>query len=338
MHAFPKMEVATVEATQRNLVAMGYNRIRLVFHGGEPLLRGLPFYQQVVEMQARLRQEFPDVMVENGIQSNLKRLTPEWCEFFKQHRFSVGTSLDGWRELHNYYRQYPDGSGTFDDVMRGLEMAKEYGILGGYIAVITDQTLKQDPKAYFDYLVSINPKVELSPCWEMGSPDNKPPYVLEPRDFLNFLKATFDVWLARDDPKLEVRLLHGFMQALLGGRDMTCSFKGNCRDFLAIEADGSVYPCGKFAGIPEFYLGNINTQPLAEVLANPIYATWLANRTDMPPKCQACPWVKTCFNGCTYERYMGNGQFAEVSPLCDVWTGMFEYTDQRIKELQAQMV
>lgn len=337
MHAFPKMEVGTVEALQRNLVAMGYNRIRLVFHGGEPLLRGLPFYREVVEMQARFHEEFPEVQVEDGIQSNLTRLTPEWCEFFKQHRFSVGSSLDGWEELHNYYRRYPDGTGTFSDVMYGIELAKRYDILGGYIAVVTDQTLKQNPKAYLDYLVSVNPKVELSPCWEMGAPAERPSYVLEPGEFLTFLKTTFDAWIARDDPKLEVRLLHGFMQALLGGRDLTCSFKGNCRDFLAVEADGTIYPCGKFSGIPEFRLGNLHEQPLVEILANPVYAKWLSNRTNMPPKCQACPWVKTCFNGCTYERYLGNGQFAEVSPLCDVWVGMFEHVQVTIQRLQTQM-
>lgn len=337
MHAIPKMEVSTVEAVQRNLVAMGYNRIRLVWHGGEPLLRGLQFYKDAVEMQARLHQEFPEVQVENGIQSNLTRLTPEWCDFFKRYRFSVGTSLDGWADLHNYYRQYPDGTGTFDDVMKGLKLAQEYGILGGYIAVLTDQTMKVDPKTYFNWLVAINPKVELSPCWEMGTPAETPPYVLQPQEFLTFLKGMFDAWIEKDDPSLEVRLLHGFMQALLGGRDMTCAFKGNCKDFLAIEADGSVYPCGKFSGIPEFLLGNINTEPLADILEKPEYHVWLANRTEMPAKCQACPWVKSCNNGCTYERYMGHGQFAEVSPLCDVWVGMFEYVSARIAALQASI-
>lgn len=337
MHAFPKMEVSTVEALVCNLAQLSYNRIRLVWHGGEPLLRGLLFYKDVVEMLRKFNKSYPEVQIENGIQSNLTRLTPEWCEFFKANHFSVGASLDGWAELHNYYRQYPDGSGTFDDAMRGIKLAQEYGILGGYIAVMTDQTMKQDPKAYFNYLVSVNPKVELSPCWEMGTPAERPPYVLEPAEFLDFLKAMFDTWIERDDPSLEVRLLHGFMQALLGGRDMTCAFKGNCKDFLAVEADGTVYPCGKFSGIPEFMLGNVNTEPLADIFGKPVYQQWLTHRTVMPPRCAACQWVKFCNNGCTYERYMGNGQFAEISPLCDVWVGMFEHVQARIKALQAQV-
>lgn len=163
--AIPKMSLETVERVERGLIEMGMERIRLVWHGGEPLLRGLPFYREVVEQQARIRAEHPALHLENGMQSNLTRLTSEWCEFFKASGFTIGTSLDGWAEIHNAHRKYPDGSGTFDDAMRGLQLADSYGILGGFIAVVNDVTLEQDPRKFFEYLVSVCPRAEVTPCW-----------------------------------------------------------------------------------------------------------------------------------------------------------------------------
>ena len=164
--------------------------------------------------------------------------------------------------------------------------------------------------------------------------DDIPAYTADPAKFLEFTKALFDAYWETNDPKKGVRMFHGFLQALLGGQEFTCSFKGNCGDFLAVEADGSVYPCGKFSGIPEFYLGNVNVQPLAEILQNPVYTAWLDQRNRLPTRCQGCKYVKACNNGCTYERYLGDGRYAELSPYCDVWTGLYDHIDGRIQALR----
>ncbi len=311
-------------------------RIRLVWHGGEPLLAGLPFYKAVVEQQARVRATHPGpgLHLENGVQSNLTRLTPEWCEFFKENGFTVGTSLDGWAEIHNAHRKYPDGRGTFDDVVRGIALAESYGILGGLIAVINDVTLEQNPAELFEYLVGVCPRTEITPCWEIGTGGDTPKYAANPTKFLEFSKKMFDAYWEKNDPTRGVRMFHGFMQALLGGKEFTCSFKGNCGDFLSVEADGTIYPCGKFSGVPEFKLGNIMEHSLSEILETPVYKAWLSQREVLPEKCQNCRFGRVCNNGCTYERYIGDGKYAELSPYCEVWYGLYEHIDARIQELK----
>jgi uncharacterized protein len=331
--AMPKMKLETARRVQQELLDMGYDRIRLVWHGGEPLLRGIQFYEEVVAQQTELRLQHPELRLENGMQSNLTLLTREWCEFLKANHFVVGTSLDGWAELHNAHRKYASGRGQFDDTYRGLKLADEYGILGGFIAVVTDATVKEDPRRYFEYLVSACPRAEITPCWEAGEGYTQS-YTVKPAEFLPFAKEMFDAWWELNDPQRRVRMFDGFMQALLGGLDYTCSFKGNCGDFLSVEADGSVYPCGKFSGVPEYYLGNVVEQSLTEILENPVYAGWLAQRTNLPNKCKECKWAKVCNNGCTYERYLGERRFAEVAPFCEVWAGLYEHVQDRIQTLQ----
>jgi uncharacterized protein len=332
----PRMSVDTAMRMQEELLRLGYDRVRMIWHGGEPLLRGMPFYAEVVSRQEQLRQDHPGVRIENGMQSNLTLLDEAWCVFFKEHHVVVGTSLDGWAELHNAHRTYPNGSGVFNDAMRGLKLADQHGILGGFIAVVTDQTVKQDPKVFFEYLVSACPRAEITPCWEAGD-DKDQVYTVKPEQFLPFVTEMFDAWWAMNDPGRRVRMFDGLMQALLGGQDFTCSFKGNCGDFLALEADGSVYPCGKFSGVPEFLLGNVNRQGLDEILAHPSYAEFLELRTNLPPKCEACRWKRICNNGCSFERYLGGWRFAEVAPFCEVWDGLYAHVQGRIQVLQAAL-
>lgn len=328
------MSLVTVEHLLNGMIEVGFERVKLTWHGGEPLLRGLQFYRDVVRLQDQLKKKYPYLRLENGMQSNLTLLTTEWCEFFKENNFTIGSSLDGWKEIHNIHRKYPDGSGTFDDALRGIQLAMQYSILGGFIAVVHDITVHKDPREFFEYLISVCPRAEITPCWEIGMTKKAAACSVKPLGFLEFIKAMFDAWWERDDPRLGVRMFHGFMQALLGGKEFTCAFKGNCRDFLSVEADGSVYPCGKFSGIPEFLLGNVNQHPLADILTSPRYKEWLSLRTSLPTKCNLCKWSAICNNGCTYERYSGEGRFTEVSPFCEVWSGIYDHINSRVLVLR----
>jgi len=330
----PKMTLDTVERVARGLVESDRHLVILTWHGGEPLLRGIQFYKDVIALQGRLMREFPHVQIRNGMQSNLTLLNEEWCEFFAANHFSIGASLDGWASLHNAHRKYSDGRGQFEDTDRGVNLAKKYNILGGFIAVINDQTVRQDPKRFFDFLMGTYPRSEIVPCWGTGSEAIRTDYTITNEQFLEFATKLFDIWWETNDPKNGIRMFHGFMQALLGGQEYTCLFKGNCGDFIGVEANGDVYTCGKFVGITEFRMGNIHNKSISEMLEEETYKNFVSRRIDLPNQCKNCQWGNVCHNGCSYERYLGGQQFAEVSPHCEVWNGLYTHVNRRIEALK----
>ena len=57
------------------------NHVSFMWHGGEPLLRGLDFYKKAVFLQ----QKYSRVgqTVENGVQTNGTLLNHKWIDFFK---------------------------------------------------------------------------------------------------------------------------------------------------------------------------------------------------------------------------------------------------------------
>ena len=97
--------------------------INFAWQGGEPTLLGVGFFRKVVELQ----QKYADgKTISNALQTNGVLLDDEWCEFFTQHQFLIGLSIDGPRELHDRYRVDKQQQPTFDAVMRGLELLKRH--------------------------------------------------------------------------------------------------------------------------------------------------------------------------------------------------------------------
>ena len=79
--------------------------VTFCWHGGEPLLAGLDFYEKAVAIQNRYR---GNKQIENSLQTNGLLITPEWCDFFRSNNFLIGLSLDGPKDIHDAYRWTSD--------------------------------------------------------------------------------------------------------------------------------------------------------------------------------------------------------------------------------------
>ena len=97
-------------------------QVQEAWQGGEPTLMGVEFFERMMALVEKYRR--PGQRVEHSIQTNGTRLDDAWCEFFKQHGFLVGLSVDGPRRLHDTYRVDKGGRGTFGQVMRGWELLR----------------------------------------------------------------------------------------------------------------------------------------------------------------------------------------------------------------------
>jgi len=96
--------------------------VEFIWHGGEPLLMGIQFYEKVVELQKRYKRE--GQTIENDLQTNGTLISQEWVDFFKANDFHVGVSLDGPPEVHNANRVFRSGQGSFEQVMRGYDCSR----------------------------------------------------------------------------------------------------------------------------------------------------------------------------------------------------------------------
>ena len=116
------------------------------WHGGEPTLAGLPYFQRVVELQ---RKHKPDnCRIVNGIQTNGTLLDHDWCRFLAAENFVVGFSLDGPEELHSIYRHSSDGRSSFQETINAYLLLKSHGIPCEILCVVNDENVKHPLTVY----------------------------------------------------------------------------------------------------------------------------------------------------------------------------------------------
>ncbi len=114
----------------------------LAWQGGEPTLMGLDFFKRVMSVA---QEAAGSKKINHTIQTNGTKLDDEWCQFFHEHDFLVGLSLDGPQEMHDAFRVDKGGDGTFDQVFAAARLLQkhevEFNILSTVHAANADHPL-----------------------------------------------------------------------------------------------------------------------------------------------------------------------------------------------------
>ncbi|MGM0470176.1 MAG: radical SAM protein [Promethearchaeati archaeon] len=97
------------------------DKLSITFYGGEPLLR-FPFIKKCVEYSRKIITDKP---ISYSLTTNGTLMTKEIAKFFKINNFNLVFSIDGPKEIHDRYRIYKNGKGSFEDSFLGLKTALE---------------------------------------------------------------------------------------------------------------------------------------------------------------------------------------------------------------------
>jgi len=164
--------------------------IEFIWHGGEPLLTGLDFYRKAVEFQYAWRQQGKKIT--NFLQTNATFITPEWVRFFIENDFLIGVSLDGPKEFHDQVRHYSASKGSYDDVMRGVDLLRQAGIFNGIICGVSAIN-HQIPKEIFNFFIAENiKKLKFARVKSIGHCNDISSLVISPTQYADFMIAIFD--------------------------------------------------------------------------------------------------------------------------------------------------
>lgn len=299
------MSIELLETFISQYMQLFSGHITFNWHGGEPLLAGLPFFQNVVEFQqANLRKGHS---IRNTIQTNATLITDEWACFIKEHDFGVGVSLDGDKLSHNRFRINCAGRGSFDDVIRGIETLRRHEVEPGVIQTITHSTVDR-ARENFDFLARVlgfkhwgvniyaDPR-GMNPAMHGEAVCNE--------ELTNFLKTYIDLWLEQDDPNLRIRELDNFIFGIVDRKTTACNFNGSCTGFFCLDYDGNVYPCDRLSNRPDLAFGDITQQPLIDILNGSKRLSFAEAVNAVHSDCVFCNWQKACHNGCTMHRQGG---------------------------------
>jgi len=298
------------------------------WQGGEPTLLGLEFFRKVVALEAKYKKPFQ--VIHNDLQTNGTLLTEEWAAFLKQHRFVVGLSCDGPKELHDHYRITKGGQPTHDRVMAAARRLKKHDVPFNGLCVVNRRNAKH-PRDVYRFLTRelgawrvqliscVEPKVfrNLAPQrWSpndipiVGTPPSRPgapdsvvtDWSVDPEDWGTFLCQVWDYWYSHDFGKVHVDLFETAVAQSMGLPSQRCITAEFCGKGLAIEHNGDVFACDHYV-YPEYRIGNIQNTHWSEMAySEPQQKFGFAKRDTLPAYCRQCPHLKLCWGECPKNR------------------------------------
>lgn len=337
---------------QGYIQAQTMSQVLFTWHGGEPLMRPLSFYRKAVALQEKYafgRQ------IDNTIQTNGTLLTDEWCEFFKEHNWLVGISIDGPQEFHDEYRRTASDKPSWQKVMRGIRLLRKHGVEWNAMAVVNDFNAGY-PLEFYHFFKEMGAKyIQFAPVVERMAAhsdgrhlatlvDQECPvadFSVSPAQWGDFLCAIFDEWVRHDVGQTYVEIFDCTLANWVGERPGICVYAKECGHAGVMEFNGDVYSCDHFV-FPEYKLGNIRDKTLVEMLYGEQQRQFSClKHATLPKQCKECEWEFACHGECPKNRFV-NDRYGNpgLNYLCSGYRHFYEhvapYMDFMKKEFMNQ--
>ncbi|MGQ9463387.1 MAG: anaerobic sulfatase maturase [Candidatus Fervidibacter sp.] len=290
------------EFTRQYIEAQKVPEVHFGWQGGEPTLMGLDFFKKAVSLQEKYRK--PGMKIHNSFQTNGILLDDEWCEFFKEHKFLVGLSVDGPRELHDAYRVDKGGKPTFDKVYQALKLLQKHGVDFNILCVVNRINGDHPLEVYRFFKNEGVQFIQFIPAVECKPEGSVTEWTVRPEQWGEFLCSIFDEWVRNDVGRIFVQQFEIALEAWLGFEPSLCVHAKTCGNCLAMEHNGDLFSCDHFV-FPDYYLGNIMEAPLVQLVASPFQRKFGSDKWERLPKyCQKCPVLFACNGGCPKDRFI----------------------------------
>lgn len=301
----------------RALVLSDDADITFAFQGGEPTMAGLTFFKTFT---AYVDNHKKQQTIHYVLQTNATLLDEEWADFFLCHKFLIGISLDGYAEIHDYFRVGKDRQYTFKIVMKSINLLKDKGVEFNVLSVLNSTLAKHPQKLFSFYLKNDLRYVQFIPCIP-GLDEKDNPYSLSPKQFASFYKKYFDLWFEElmKGNYMSVTLFDNMIPMLIGKRPQQCGMLGKCAPQFVIESNGDVFPCD-FYVLDEYLCGNIVNDDLNVLAQKEILIKFLQEERRSCKACEDCPFINICNKNCKRlnlayydEYYCGYRDFLEYA-------------------------
>lgn len=324
--------------------------VLFTWHGGEPLLRPISFYERALELQRRYAD---GRRIANCIQTNATLIDDEWCEFFRKNNFLVGVSIDGPQTMHDSLRTSRRGESSYRDVMRGLRLLNRHRVEWNAMATVNAANVEHPLEFYRFFrdelecqFLQFTPVVERccltdgeSRLMHAAEPSGEVlSYSVTAEQWGRFLCAIFDEWVRHDVGRMFVQLFDSTLANWVGEAVGVCTMSKYCGHAAVIEHNGDVYSCDHFV-FPEYKLGNLNEKSLSEMMYGRQQSEFgVAKHRTLPRQCRECEYEFACHGECPRNRFLmtADGE-PGLNYLCKGYHAFFSHAATAMDYMRRQL-
>lgn len=299
-----------------------YRKCSLIFHGGEPMLRGIEYFKELIAYEKELEKEYEGLVFDNTIQTNGSLITEGWIDFFKQNNFVVGISLDGNENL-NFHKVNSDDN-NIDRVLSSYQKLHNCGVNVGILSVITDKHC-ENTIDFYNFLKKNNiKKVSILPCVNDSNYST-----VNNQKLIRFYKDLFDLYF-NGDYEVDIREFNDTIKRVVGHNSTTCKncHRVGCGSFLTFDSQGNVFFCDE-AYDKSGIICNINDTEIDEIFE---IDKFISQRKECMEfydnNCLKCEIKELCAGDC-YRNDLKVGD-KTINRFCDVSKEIYPYIKEQV--------
>ncbi|AEB69738.1 MULTISPECIES: radical SAM protein [Methanothrix] len=291
----------------------------LAFYGGEPLLN----FNLIKICVEHIENEYGNCKTRYTLTTNGSLLDKEKANWLMEHDFSIAVSLDGPEEEHNRLRVYPNGKGTFREVMGNVTSILKTGYTKIYCLPVIDWKSdlfkreeffsgKDTPPVSFASLVSNEPG---SGYFDQFTEEDHHAFLEQLKNAKKSYSMNLDHQKQRDKLTLFDYLIGQYLKNIIFNGISIYSphplmpFSSACIPGrkIFVDVDGNFHICEKINSF--FPIGNVN-----EGLNFENICELLSNYISSMDKCPSCKVRRNCSQ--CYPKFAMNGLFLCSSEVC----------------------
>jgi radical SAM additional 4Fe4S-binding domain len=281
----------------------------VTFFGGEPLMN-FPLIENILDYCTDIcRKE--DKKIHFTMTTNGTILNDRILERIKRHKIGILVSLDGPEEIHDRYRKFRNGKGTFKVIAENVKLMSQF------IPVSARVTLTKNSPSLTEIgqaLEEIGVKemrfcaVSEDPTCSSCKNQNFDDMGMTVGQLLN-LEAEVDRIgetllensIDKEPESIYIRILQD--KRTIVKKHRFCECGGHS---LAVSTNGDFFPCHRFVGMQAFKLGSVWDGINEKSAAN--FFNYYDKTRD---KCRKCWAVNLCGGGCINETVADGCRFKE---------------------------
>lgn len=270
--------------------ARGFDYIHIIWHGGEPLLRGIDYYRALIDIQ---HQVFGDeIAFENAVQTNLTIIDDAILAFLKDRVFfnTVSVSFDAFGDQRVDIRGRQTNEKVIENAVRLMEAEIPFGV----ISVLTRPNIETLPQTmkFFD---QIGQPFRILPYYMSADRQQLADNAMSFDALAEAHRAMFDLWFTSENatPMMPVAdYLDIAIDALSGETPGTLAKAEETA--IIVDTDGMMYGLSD-PYIAGFDYGNILTPNVSASLETPGRARAISEADDRVRRiCGSCRYFGIC--------------------------------------------
>lgn len=327
--SYGMMTVDTLEKLTMKALNYADGMCSFAFQGGEPTLAGLDFYKNLIRFQKTYNHK--GVKIYNSVQTNGYNLSEDFAQFFGQHGFLIGVSLDGNKEIHNKFRITAKGEGTYENIINTTKLLKKKGAEYNILCVVT-KDIAQNSSAVYNSLKRFK-FLQFIPCID-GFNEPQSDFSLSADQYGDFLIETFRLYYKdfKNHKYVSVRNFDNYVMILSGQAAENCAMNGVCSCYFLIEGDGSTFPCD-FYVLDKWKLGNVNSDSFQRMINSKTAKEFVELSMYKAPECNDCKWYFICRGGCRRDREPFINGKPGLNKYCEGYKRFFESCYEQLLEI-----